>query len=167
MCLATAGWTTNRAEAWLHQAGTAEDYPGLYRAAREFKPPTDAQLAAVTELPEVARISSLVDTMVVIDGLHDWLEKSQKAGWKSPPRQADISPAHEGTILWEEFREMARTPDSTHRPPDFRRELADAEQAAARLRNLMTSHAPAEVLDAAFKQVTQSCTACHKAYRNQ
>ena len=39
MCEATAGWSRERAEAWLRQAGTADEYAGLYRAVREFQPP--------------------------------------------------------------------------------------------------------------------------------
>ena len=53
MCAATAGWSPARAEAWLRQAGTADEYAGLYRAVREFRPPSAAALArAVHVTPE-------------------------------------------------------------------------------------------------------------------
>ena len=64
MCEAVSGWSTDLAEQWLRQAGTASDYPGLYRNVREFKLPSAAELAAVKKLPEVAQRSSLVETMV-------------------------------------------------------------------------------------------------------
>jgi protein tyrosine phosphatase (PTP) superfamily phosphohydrolase (DUF442 family) len=167
MCLATEGWTTNRAATWLKDAGTSPDYPGLYRAASEFKAPTVEQLAAIKSLPELAKTSSMVDTMVAIDGYFDSLKASQKAGWKTPPNQPDITPAHECTMLWEHFRELARTPDIAQRPDDFRQKLANAEGAADRLRGLLKENEQTPALDAAFKQVTQSCAACHKSYRNK
>lgn len=167
ICEASEGWTTNRAEAWLREAGTASDYPGLYRAAREFKAPTAAQLAAIGELPEVAKTPLLVKAMVAIDEHFDWLKKSQEAGWKTPPGQADISPVHEAIILWEQFREMARTPDTAKRPDDFRQKLTGAESAAENLRSLLAKPVDAPALDAAFKQFTQTCATCHKTYRNK
>ena len=167
ICEASAGWSPGKAEAWLRQAGTAEDYQGLYRAAREFKAPTAGQLAAVGSLPEVAHTPSLVDAMVAIDEHFDRLKQSQKAGWKTPPGQADITPAHESTMLWEQFREIARTPDTAKRPADFRQKLTAAESAADNLRTLLAKPADAPALDATFKQFTQTCAACHKPYRNQ
>lgn len=167
MCEATAGWTTNRAEAWLREAGTASDYPGLYRSAREFRMPTAAELAAVKELPEVAPSSSLVDSMVAIDAHFENLTLAQKAGWKQPPGHADIAPPHEATLLWEQFRELARLDDTMKRPEDYRTKLAEAEQLAETLRRLLRESADATAIDAAFKNIGQNCAACHKPYRNQ
>lgn len=167
MCEATAGWTTNRAEAWLREAGTASDYPGLYRAAREFRMPSAAELTAVKELPEVAQSSSLVDSMVAIDAHFEHLKLAQKAGWKQPPGHADISPAHEATLLWEQFREIARLNDTVKRPDDYRTKLTEAEQLADTLRRLLRESADTTAVDAAFKKIGPNCAACHKPYRNQ
>lgn len=167
MCLASEGWTTNRAVDWLREAGTASDYPGLYRAAREFKPPTAAEIAAIKELPEVAQSSSLVEAMVAIDAHFDALKLSQKAGWKTPPGHADISPAHEATLLWEQLRELNRLDDTIKRPADYRIELSKAEQAAEALRKLLREPATPSTIDNAFKSVSQSCVTCHKKYRNE
>lgn len=167
MCEASEGWTPDKAVEWLRQAGTAEDYPGLYRAAREFTAPTKEQLAAVGPLPEVAKASSLVDAMVALDDHFTWLKQSQKAGWKTPPGHADISPAHEATILWEQLRELARLPEAAKRSEDFRGKLIGAERAAENLRKLLRDGADNTALEAAFAQVTQSCAACHKSYRNK
>ena len=168
MCEAAAGWSRERAEKWLRQAGTAEDYPGLYRAVREFHSPTDDELARVGELPEVAKTPALVDTMVAIDERFDVLKAVQNAGWKTPPGQPDLAPAHEATLLWEQLRELARTDDTAKRPDDYRARLADAEKAADTLRTHLRSPAPdREALDAAFKRTAQSCAACHKTFRNE
>jgi protein tyrosine phosphatase (PTP) superfamily phosphohydrolase (DUF442 family) len=167
MCEASEGWTTNRAVSWLREAGTAADYPGLYRAAQEFNSPTKAQLAAIKELPEVARTSSLVEAMVAIDAHFEHLKLSQKAGWKTPPGHVDISPAHEATMLWEQFKEMARTEDTAKRSADYRVKLAEAEQHADALRRMLREPANSPAIDVAFKQAGQSCSACHRKYRNE
>jgi protein tyrosine phosphatase (PTP) superfamily phosphohydrolase (DUF442 family) len=167
MCLAKEEWTREEAVEWLHEAGTAVDYPGLYRAAREYSRPSKEQLAAVKELPEVAITPALVDTMVTIDALLDRLKLSQQAGWKTPPGHADVSPAHEAIMLWEQFKEVARTEKTAKRPADFRAKLTEAEQAADALRKLLGDSKDAVAIDAAFKRSTQSCGACHKKYRNE
>lgn len=161
MCEATAGWSRERAEAWLRQAGTAAEYAGLYRSVREFQPPSAAALARVGALPEVAKTPALVDAMVALDERFDALAAAQKAGWKSPPAEA-------ATLLWEQLRELARTDDTARRPDLYRRHLADAEQATEALRAALRANPPAlAALDAAFRQTAASCTACHKAHRNE
>jgi len=167
MCEASESWTTNRAVDWLREAGTAADYPGLYRAAREFVAPTPAQLAAVQGFPEVAKSSSLVDAMVAIDAHFDYLKLSQKAGWKTPPGHADISPDHEATMIWEQFQEIARTGDTAKRTDDYRTILANAVQDAGALRQVLRQSASNPATDVAFKRMGQACAACHKKYRNE
>ena len=168
ICEAVAGWSPAQADAWLKQAGTAADYPGLYRAVREFRAPTAEQLSAVGALPETAKTPALVDAMVAIDERFDALKSAQAAGWKTPPDKADAAPAHHATLLWEQLRELARTDDALKQCDDFRKLLANSERTAAALRDtLRTSPADAARLDAALKQTTQSCAACHKAYRNE
>ena len=167
ICEATAGWTTNRAVAWLKQAGTSADYAGLYRSAMEFRLPAAAELARIGELPEVAKTSSLVETMVSIDEEFDRLKATQKAGWSKIPSQPDLTPAHSATILWEHFRELGRTDETARRTDDFRAKLVAAEQSTEQFRTLLgdgKSTAPAR--DAAMQAVAKSCAACHKQYRN-
>ncbi len=167
MCEADDGWTPAQAVAWLHEAGTAADYPGLYRSAREFKKPNQEQLDAATEFPEVAQTSTLVDTMVAIDEHFSWLKRSQKAGWKMPAGHPDLTPAHEATMLWELIREIPRNLDLGDRPEDFRRKLGAAERAADQLRRVLAGSADGPAMDTAFSESDQSCAACHRSYRNQ
>jgi protein tyrosine phosphatase (PTP) superfamily phosphohydrolase (DUF442 family) len=167
MALAAESWTTNQAVAWLREAGTADDYPGLYRAAREFCRPEPEALKAVGELPEVAQASSLVEAMVAIDAHLEHLKLAQKAGWKTPPGHADISPPHEATLLWEQYREIARLADTAARPADYRQKLAEAEQLSDTLRQELKAGAASGILDATFKRVSQNCVACHKQHRNE
>lgn len=167
MCEANAGWTPGQAVAWLHEAGTSDDYPGLYRSARKFAAPTAAEMASATNFPELAHSSSLVDTMVAIDDHSSWLKQSQRAGWRTPPGHPDISPVHEAMMLLELFREVPRATDLTGRTKDFRQKLAAAEKTAENLHTLLAKPAPGPELDAAFTRATQSCAACHKTYRNR
>lgn len=167
MCEAVAGWSTNLAVQWLKQAGTSPDYPGLYRDVREFQPPTSASLAAVKQLPEAAQISSLVETMVAMDELLERLKGAQKTGWKSVPGHPDIQPAHEATLLWEQFRELVRSSEREKRPADYLTRLADAEKSADRFRAMLRqSPVDRAGAESAFKHVIQSCAACHQQHRN-
>ncbi len=167
ICESTAGWTTNRAAAWMREAGTAADYAGLYRSAITMQKPTFAQLDAITDLPEVARTSSLVEAMVAIDGHFSALKQSQKAGWQAPPGHADISPTHEATLLWEQFRELTRTDDTAKRTQDYRALLTEAEQATDALRKLLREPTDTIAIDVAFKKTGRQCAACHTKYRNE
>lgn len=166
ICEATQNWTPTQAEAWMHEAGTAADYAGLYRAAATFQKPTPAQLAAIKELPEVSKTSSLVEAMVVIDEHFSRLKLTQKAGWKTPPGHADITPEHEALQLWEQLREIARTDDTAKRPQDYRTKLSASEKAAESLRLALKSPDAPVAIEAAFAKVGPSCSACHKQYRN-
>lgn len=167
MCEAAAGWTTNRAEAWLREAGTAADYSGLYRTVREFKMPTSGELNLVKELPEIAGSTSLVDTMVAIDGHCDQLKLSQTAGWTSPASHPDISPAQEATLLWEQFREMSRLSKAHEHPTDYLARIKSAERLANTLQAQLHKQANPAQLNEGFKNLNQACADCHKRYRNQ
>jgi hypothetical protein len=167
MCESVAGWSLAQAVAWLHQAGTSEEYPGLYQAARAFKKPSEAKLSAATSFPEVARTSSLVDTMVSIDQHLSSLQQCQKAAWNHPAGHPDLSPNDEATLLWEQFRKLARGPEIADRPKDFHQKLGEAERRFDRLRNLLSSQSSERpTLDAALETAALTCTACHKVYRN-
>jgi protein tyrosine phosphatase (PTP) superfamily phosphohydrolase (DUF442 family) len=167
MCEASHGWSADQAGAWLRQAGTSPDYPGLYRAAAQFKPPTPEELAAVQSLPEITQPSNLVDAMVKMDEHHSHLQLVQKAGWKAPPGHADISPGHEVTMLWEQLKEMARWPDTAERSGDYRAKLTDCEKSVDALRQLLHDPQDVALLEPHFQKVTATCAACHKTYRNE
>jgi cytochrome c556 len=105
--------------------------------------------------------------MVAIDTHFEHLKLAQKAGWKTPPGHADIAPAHEATMLWEQFKEIARLADTAQRGDDYRAKLAEAEQHAEALRRMLRDVPPSPAVDTAFKQVGQNCSACHQQYRNE
>jgi len=166
ICQADEGWTKEQAEEFMHEAGTGLEYQGLYRSAREFEALTAAQLATVpTNFPAVAKTSSLVEIMVVVDGIHDHLKLLQRGGWKTPANHADLVPAHEALMLLEQFREMQRAKDAVSRSDDYRARLAKALRAAEALHAELNSNGAAT--DPAFKSVGASCVGCHRKYRNE
>jgi len=169
MCLAGGTWTTTQANEFLVAAGTSPEYPGLFRAVRKFSMPGEADLARVsTNFPSVARTSSLVESMVAIDGHFDRLKAAQKAGWQTPKDHPDVSPDHEAVLLWEQLRELARTEKAAQRPEEFRRKLHASERIAEQLRDaLREGSRDKAAADVAFKQVSQSCVNCHQRYRNE
>lgn len=148
LCEADEGWDAERAVAWLRQAGTADEYLGLYRSVREFRPATTAQMEQVGELPEVAKTPALVDVMVALDARLDAL--------KTTP---DAPGAQQATLLWEQLRELSRSEDAAERPADYRAKLGDAERLAGELRH--------SVSDVGVRALSESCAACHKKYRNR
>lgn len=167
LCLASENWTPQRAEAWMREAGTSDDYPGLYRSVREFKNvPT---LVTAKTFPEIADTPSLVDTMVIIDELFDRLKQTQKpkrTNGSVATIPIETSAAHDALLLVEQFREMARTTETAQRPKDFRGKLTDALHAADELRQIFAKSGDTGKVAAALKQTAQSCVACHKKYRN-
>jgi protein tyrosine phosphatase (PTP) superfamily phosphohydrolase (DUF442 family) len=167
ICEAVHGWAPEKAEAWLRQAGTAEDYPGLFRAVRDFQPVKLLEIERVGELPEVANTAPLVDAMVAMDERLDRLIAARKAGWKVPADSPERSPSHDATLLLEHYRELARAEDTAERSGDYRAKLSDAEKMSAQMRELLGAQAPEPAaLDAALDRVSKSCVECHKAHRN-
>lgn len=172
LCEADAGWSATQAEAFLKEAGTSPDYPGLFRSVREFRPPAAAILRHLTNaLPEISPTPGVVQVMVIVDGHFERLRAAQKAGWRTPPDHPDVAPPHEATQLWEQFRELGRAPEVQSEPESYRELLRRSEEAADQLRQVLkdpdlapsTSQVRA---DAALRQLTELCTACHRQHRN-
>lgn len=171
LCEASAHWSAAEAEAFLQQAGTARDYPGLYRSVREFRPPAAWELAALTNAPpEVAATPGLVQAMVALDGCMERLRACQQAGWRAPAIHPDLSPASESLQLWEQLRELGRSETPRTKPPAFRQLLETSERSADELRRALQETQPgsasASTLDARLRTVTESCSTCHVRYRN-
>lgn len=172
MCQAAEDWSITTADAFLKQAGTSPDYPGLYRSVREFRPPDPGTLAAMGDaFPEAATTPSLVQVMVTLDEHLDRLRGCQQAQWCSPQGQPDVSPAHEAVMLWEQLRELQRSDDVQGRRSDYAELLIASAKAADELRQKLSDARGALVeslgeRDAAFTLLVQTCAACHKKHRN-
>jgi protein tyrosine phosphatase (PTP) superfamily phosphohydrolase (DUF442 family) len=144
------GWTAEQASAFLKQAGTAPDYPGLYACVKNFTPPSAPALAAVRELPELAKVDKLADAMVHIDHAFDRLKENANAA--------------DALILLEEFRELNRLKAGPFDQPEYVRLSTEAEQHAAAYHASFAQ--PVADRTALRKAIEQNCKACHKAFRN-
>lgn len=168
VCQSRGAWSAEKATEWMKQAGTAEDYAGLYRSVREFRVPDAAALAAASvSLPEIARTPTLVDAMVAIDEHFDLLKSAQKRGWKAAPEHPDLASSQLATLLWEHFRELARDPAMQDRDRDFQAQLAESERETEAFAHLLRNPPNDQaMIDGAFRKIGKSCTECHKAHRN-
>ena len=166
MCMASEAWTKDRATEFLHQAGTAPEYAGLFRSISGFTLPEPAKLSAVsTNFPSMVAPSTLVETMVVMDEHLENLSAAEKVAWTKTPGHPDSGPAHEALLLLEQLRELARTDDTAKRPEPFRQRLSRATRIAEELQAQITRGDNAKA-GATFQQLNQSCAACHKMHRN-
>jgi hypothetical protein len=172
LCEGVAGWSPDQAESWLHAAGTATNYPGLYRTVRLFRPPTVAELRhSPADFPARAPTPDLVGTMVQVDAHFDVLKALQKNAFQPLPENPDATAASESLVLYELFHEAARARQGAERGKAFLDQLALADAAAADLHHRLASPVPslpagAESPGSAFQALSQACLACHRIYRN-
>ena len=168
MCAGTEGWEPDRRRAFLEQAGTGKEYAGLYASVVDLPVPEPGAIARVGELPEVATTSSTVEAMVMIDEHLERLKSSRATGFQSVPGHPDIAVAHEAVLLWEQWRELVRSPDSAARGLNYEELLAEAERVASALKSALADPKgqPAD-REQALRQVEASCVACHRAHRNK
>lgn len=168
ICMGVAGWTPEQADSWLHLAGTATNYAGLYRSVVQFHPPSPEVLKSIpADFPEKSKVSPVADVMIRIDEGFDHLKLIKKAGYRTPPANPDLDPAHEALLLDELFKELLRLPTGAKQNEDFTVKMAVAEKATAALHfTLNTSPVNGSTADAAFQRVADACAGCHKAHRN-
>jgi protein tyrosine phosphatase (PTP) superfamily phosphohydrolase (DUF442 family) len=168
VCRAARGWSAEKADAFLKQAGTSPDYAGLFRDVRAYGAPGVEELARIPgTFPEVAPTPALVDAMVAMDEYHDALKAAQKAGWEEAAGGPGSTPDQPAVFAWEILRELARDPETKKRGDDYEKLRAAAELAADTLRQLLRDPAGERTArDTAFQDFSKSCSTCHKAYRN-
>ena len=157
-----------QAESVLQTFGTGANYKGLWKAAREARPLDAAELRSLNvEYVERAKIPDMAAHMVKVDQHWDHLKQVKAAGWKSPANHPDLDPAHEALQLEEHLRESTRLEAAAAHPAGFMTMLKQSE-ADTRSLGAALSARPINVpaAEKAFNAVAQSCTACHKAYRD-
>jgi len=174
ICMTKDSWNAAQAEQWLQAAGTSTNYTGLYESVRKFERPSQEQLTALpSDLPEIAKVSGLVDSMVAVDNTWENLKSIRTAGYQTPRNKPDLKPANEAVILWEHYREAQRLPESAHHGKDFIALLEKAESEtknAERLLRTFAASPTAEIrtrLDASFDAIAKNCSACHRQFRDR
>jgi protein tyrosine phosphatase (PTP) superfamily phosphohydrolase (DUF442 family) len=158
------GMTCEQAKEELSRAGTDPRYEGLYRSVSGFIAPSEEETRADPfDFPSVAPVPALAEAMVSLDQRMDGLRAARAAGWKSPPDHPDIAPAHEALQAGELLAEVARTPEAARFPAPLEEALA----AARALRTALDAPARPDDAEAAWRRLTQSCSACHADHRDR
>jgi protein tyrosine phosphatase (PTP) superfamily phosphohydrolase (DUF442 family) len=149
----------------LEISETSPNYEGLYRDVREFKPPSAEAIAKAPKPQSRVMPQGVRATMVDVDQRFELLKASQEAGWKTPKEHPDVSPAHEARMLWELYREMARTDEAKGKGADFLAHAAEAEKLGTTLEGAIRA-GDVEAAAKAYKGLKKNCDACHSVYRN-
>lgn len=150
----------------MTRAGTDRHYPGLYASVRTLAPPAPGELERLpADFPEVAPVPPLARLMTAADAYRERLEAAQAAGWRAPPAQPDVDPAHEALQLAELFQEAWRRPDLKRRPEPFGRCL-EAQRAAAWQLEAALRDPAHTAANEAFRRLGAACTSCHTAVRD-
>ncbi len=156
----------------LRTAGTSDHYRGLYQSAEHARRFEDGLLDALkANFPSSVPVPPIAESMVAIEHTHDHLKAIEEAGWKSPPEQPDLEPAHEALLLREHFTELLRTDEVKQKPERMQELLRDTETAAGDLESSLRNWSdaaqpiPAAVTDL-FAHVTNNCATCHAKFRD-
>jgi hypothetical protein len=164
--------TAEQATAMLKQAGTAPHYKGLYAAVREVAAVSKEELDQVpADFPEVAPTSGFVRLMVDVDERWDHLKLIRTAGWKAPPKHADLDPPHEARVLREAYEASAKLPETRSVSEEMHQWLVESAKNAQALEEVLragktTGAVDAASAEAAYKRAAADCTRCHAQYRD-
>jgi len=151
------------AENVLVRCGTGKEYEGLWRSVAEYMNPAPGE--KLPELHETTKLNDLSDAMAVIDRAFEHVDLMRKAGWKTPPDHADLSLDHELLILGETLRTAARL-NAKGYGDDMWLRMRESEALSFKMRDdIKKGEFPAA--GEKFESIKQSCTVCHKLYRNK
>jgi protein tyrosine phosphatase (PTP) superfamily phosphohydrolase (DUF442 family) len=157
-----------QAEDVLKTFGTGVNYKGLWKDALHARPIDPKEIRDLkVDFVEQAKIPEFAETMVQIDKHWEHLKQTQKAGWRSPADHPDLDPAHEVLQVQEHLHESDRLESSSGRTEQFRKLLAASEASTKSLHAILSVPAvDKNAADSAFRFANESCTSCHKAYRD-
>lgn len=159
--------TPEQGTAFLHEAGTSPNYPGLFGDVASAKTATAAELDAFQcEWPEQWQTGGVVAAMAEIDRAFESLNIVRTAGWTTPAEHPDLVGANEATLLMERFHELLREDEKKEWPADYRGWLSAAETAAEGIRGELKGGRSTEALDRNWTVLKQTCSDCHAKYRN-
>jgi protein tyrosine phosphatase (PTP) superfamily phosphohydrolase (DUF442 family) len=161
-CVAAGAAEGHAALEVLRQAGTGQEYAGLWRDVAAYRPPSKD--TTLPELVEVAEVDSIVVAMSQIDHAFDNLKLCQTAHWKTPLDHPDLVAAQEALIVREGLRETARTLSEGY-DEQFITWMKDSESLAAEVESQLRAK-QFEAATASMTRLDQACKRCHVEYRN-
>lgn len=155
----------------LRQAGTSEDYTGLWDSVRQAAPGNLEQLAALQiRFTEFEPPPPIVDAMGRLESIMEQLENQLSVGPDDRDSTSDPSAGSQALLLKEEFTEMGRMDSVQDQPEEFRRLLTTSEDQAALLiavlksgnRDAVEQPPPGTIL----RKIRQQCRTCHRQFRD-
>lgn len=153
--------------------GTAQQYQGLYRAiATQEIPDAEATAKYAFDFPAVSTPKGIVASMVALGRANDHLKALAKRDFVADPAHPDVDPLNEAGKLADQFAYLEKfdARDYAGDKTDFADWVAGAWRDADALETLLgKANRNAEDVARAkelVKAVNESCTACHKAYRD-
>jgi len=164
--IALEGLDNESAVEALKESGTSPKYKGLYADVAAFEAPSEEEMAAAPSgIPERVMPDGMRATMVAVSTRWEFLKSSRGQDWGVPSESPDVSPPHEARMLWELYRESARTGGWKPYGEDFKTYLADGEKAAIELEKSLRAGDRAAA-ERHYRAVKQNCNSCHAQYRD-
>lgn len=159
--------TPERGAAFMHEAGTAESYTGLWECVASAARATGAELDAVPDsFPAVRRAEGLTAAMVEIDFAFEHLSVIKRAGWEVPSDHPDLVPAAEAGRLADNLRLAAEDPEAARHGAGFLGLLMESAKRAGELEGAIVAGEGGDSLNARIALVGADCKACHGKYRD-
>lgn len=167
--LVTLGFISPReAVSRMKVSGTSAHYRGLYSVVQNSKPASYFQLqAAGHSFPELAKTTGLVQTMVEIDVVKDRLKLLEKSAWKTTSHHPDLIPAAEAGKLADLLRNLKDNERVQSKGEEFLQLMLRNANEAQSLERAFTQGLSKQEITKRWKITLQSCTECHKDYRNE
>jgi len=162
--LSTAQKMTKR----MHVSKTSTHYEGLWVAVHSVVP-IDESACLLNENSLTSKVypMGLTAQMIAIDEALDNLERMEMYNLEVPEDHPDLHGAAEAGILSEAFRQLGKSEAMGQYPIDFSERLTQAWSTANELEKELLSSSPSAItLANSMRALEQSCTTCHRAYRN-
>jgi protein tyrosine phosphatase (PTP) superfamily phosphohydrolase (DUF442 family) len=166
--IALGDMTNVQAEEYMHKAGTAAGYTGLWRSAAQAVPVKQGVLDALPAnagLPGGEQLLGML--MSDIENAFDSLKQSQKAEWGTPADHPDLIPLAEAARLKDMLEASGQHKSAQAKGVEYAKLLVANVNEADKLEQLLEKKAPGTELDEQLKKLDQSCKACHVIYRDR
>ncbi|MCA9293088.1 MAG: hypothetical protein KDA20_04665 [Phycisphaerales bacterium] len=151
---------------FLAEAGTSQDYPGLFacvREAGEAPPPAAANAIDGRALPEANFPGTIAQAMATIDQHWDNLQRTVEADWSTPAAHPDLVPAAEAGNLHDQFRSLESFDDG---PIPLMQDIRWAGRIAEQLEAAIVAQ-DVKQRKLQFNAMEAACAQCHKRWRNK
>lgn len=149
--------------ALLDLMGTSRSYTRLFDQAAAARAIDAAVIAAAdVELPAIAEVGTIAETMASIDRLLDQLKRVRHVGWEAPPDHPDIVPAADAGAIADMLRMLRDTDEAAEKDDIFITMLTESARRASELEHALdTGGDPASPMT----RLVQSCRDCHDRFQ--